>query len=98
MLSQAGKPRAYVSRVLNAAEQNYGIKQKETLAALWSMTNYSIHFRKNFKLVTDHKAMEQIKAKVNFGFMKTQRWSSGLAMFDFGIRYRKAKHLWLQML
>ncbi|KAG0442406.1 Retrovirus-related Pol polyprotein from transposon 17.6 [Dictyocoela muelleri] len=75
VLRQEGKPVAYISRLLNKAEQNYGITEKETLAALWAMEKLEYFLMgSRFSLITDHKAIEQLKSKVDFGSQRIQRW------------------------
>ncbi|KAF9747730.1 Retrovirus-related Pol polyprotein from transposon, partial [Nosema granulosis] len=44
---------------------------------------------KKFKLVTDHKAIEFIKTKVEFGSARIQRWFQRFEKFNFDVEYRK---------
>ncbi|KAF9761956.1 Retrovirus-related Pol polyprotein from transposon opus [Nosema granulosis] len=94
VLRQEGKPVAYVSRILNKAEQNYGITEKETLAALWAMEKLQYLLLGNrFTLITDHFATEQIKSKIDFGSSRIQRWFHRFERFNFDIEYRKGETL-----
>jgi hypothetical protein len=43
---------------------------------------------KRFILVTDHKAIEELKRKREFGFSRIQRWFERFEKFDFEIKYR----------
>ncbi|KAF9762574.1 Retrovirus-related Pol polyprotein from transposon 17.6 [Nosema granulosis] len=89
-LRQNGKPVAYLSRTLSGAERNYGITEREVLASLWAMEKLQYHLiGKKFKLVTDHKAIEFIKTKIEFGSARIQRWFYRFEKFDFDVEYRK---------
>lgn len=85
---------AYISRLLNKYEKNYGITEKETLAAVWSINKFEFYlYGKKFKLITDHKALEQIKNKNKFGFARTQRWLELLTKFDFEVIYKPGREI-----
>ncbi|KAF9747729.1 Retrovirus-related Pol polyprotein from transposon, partial [Nosema granulosis] len=89
-LRQNGRPVAYLSRTLIGAEKNYGITDREVLASLWTMEKLQYHLvGKKFKLVTDHKAIEFIKTKVEFGSARIQRWFKRFEKFNFDVEYRK---------
>jgi hypothetical protein len=53
---------AYASRVLNEAERNYTVTEKECLAIIWA-TKYFHHFLQGqkFSIVTDHEAIPWLK-------------------------------------
>lgn len=58
VLLQENRPISYISRSLSKTEQNYGITEKEVLAALWAMEKFSFYLiGRRFKLKTDHKAI-----------------------------------------
>jgi hypothetical protein len=40
ILRQGGKPVCYASRSLSGSEKNYGITEREVLAALWGMEKF----------------------------------------------------------
>lgn len=88
------EPIAFISRTLSFAEKNYGITVREVLAALWAMEKlrYFLH-RHRFTLRTDHKAIEVIKKKVEFGSSKMIRWFSRFNKFDFDLEYVEDERL-----
>ncbi|KAG0418701.1 Transposon Ty3-I Gag-Pol polyprotein [Dictyocoela roeselum] len=46
-----------------------------------------------FTLITDHKAIEQLKTKLDLGSARIQRWFQRLKRFDFEIKYRDGANL-----
>ena len=89
VLMQNGKPVVYISRCLTKAEQNYSITEKEVLASLWAMEKLQYYlFGKPFILITDHKAIEELKFKKEFGSSRIQRWFERLEKFQFKVEYR----------
>ncbi|KAG0432949.1 Retrovirus-related Pol polyprotein from transposon 17.6 [Dictyocoela muelleri] len=94
VLIQDDIPVAYLSKVFNKAETRYSITEKETLASLWAMEKLRFYLMGNkFTLITDHKAIEYLKSKIEFGSARIQRWFSRLEMFDFDIKYRKRSEM-----
>ena len=93
-LLQDGQPVAYISRTLTKSERAYGITERETLAALWAMEKlqYQLLGRK-FMLVTDHKALEFMKEKKEFGSHRIQRWAERFGRFEFEVVYRKGEDM-----
>jgi Reverse transcriptase (RNA-dependent DNA polymerase)/RNase H-like domain found in reverse transcriptase/Integrase core domain/Aspartyl protease len=93
-LRQNDKPVAFLSRTLRGAEKNYGITEKEVLAALWAMEKLQYHLvGKRFTLITDHKAIEFIKTKIEFGSARVQRWFHRFEKFNFDVEYRKGSEM-----
>ncbi|KRH94579.1 pol polyprotein, partial [Pseudoloma neurophilia] len=89
-LRQNGNPIFHISRVLKGAEINYAITEKELLATLWAMEKLMFYLiGKRFHLVTDHKAIEMINEKKNFGNARIERWMHRFAEFDFVPIYRE---------
>lgn len=83
---------AYISRCLNGAEKRYLVTEKEVLAALWAMEKFRYFLElKEFTLVTDHKAMEELKNKKDFGSHRLHRWFERLENFHYSVKYRKGK-------
>lgn len=48
---------------------------------------------KKFTLITDHKAIEFIKKKIDFGSSRTRRWFERLQRFECDVEYRKGEEL-----
>jgi hypothetical protein len=68
VLLQKGSPVAYISRSLTPCERNYSITEKEVLASLWAMEKFNFYlYGRESVLITDHKTIEEIKRKVDFG-------------------------------
>jgi hypothetical protein len=44
---------------------------------------------KKFILITNHKAMEEMKRKKDFGSARVQRWFERLEKFNFEVVFRK---------
>jgi hypothetical protein len=94
VLRQNNKPIAYISRSLSPSEKNYTITEKEVLAALWAMEKLNFYlFGKEFVLVTDHKAIEELKQKVDFGTPRITRWFERIEKYQFKIRYKKGEEI-----
>lgn len=86
------RPIAYASRVLNSAERNYSITEKEMLGALWAMEHfyYYLHGRE-FVLKTDHKALEAINTKGYLDSARIERWQDRIFRFNFIVEYQKGE-------
>jgi hypothetical protein len=94
VLYENNKPVAFISRSLSNAEKNYSITEREVLAALWAMEKLEYFlFGKPFKLISDHKAITEIKNKVNFGSPRIQRWFERLERFHFEPIYKEGKEI-----
>lgn len=90
VLKQGEEVIAYISRALRQAEKSYSITEKETLAVIWACEKFEYHlFGREFELVTDHKAIEQLKLKIEFGSHRIKRWFERLEKFNFKVTYRK---------
>ena len=86
---------AYISKLLNEAERNYEIHDKEMLAIIRCLKAWR-HFLEGakdwFEIWTDHKNLEY--------FMKAQklnqrqaRWSLYLSRFDFALKHVAGKSM-----
>lgn len=94
VLRQVGKPVIYISRSLSGSEKNYSISEKEVLGAMWAMEKLRYYLEgKEFDLVTDHKAIEEIKKKKEFGSQKINRWFERLERFQFKVKYKPCREL-----
>jgi len=89
------RPVAYISKLLNKAERNYEIHDKEMLAIIRCLEAWR-HFlegaKDQFEIWTDHKNLEY--------FMKAQklnqrqaRWSLYLSRFDFSLKHVAGKSM-----
>lgn len=94
VLRQEANVVSYISRALTKEEKNYSVSEKEALAALWAMEKFSFYLLgKEFDLITDHKAIEEIKRKKNFGSHKINRWFERLERFQFNVKYKAGEEL-----
>ena len=67
-LKQNGVPIEHISRTLRGAENNYSSTEKEALAAIWAMEKPELNLSGNeLVLITDHKPLESIRVKKEFG-------------------------------
>ena len=73
---------AYTSRILNDAERNYTVTEKECLAIIWA-TKYFHHFLQGheFSIVTDHEAIPWLK-KHKQPKGRLARWIIHLSEYD----------------
>lgn len=94
VLRQDGKPVAYISRALTKAEQNYSITEREVLASLWAMEKLKFYLHgKEFTLISDHKPIEELRKKADFGTPRLMRWIERLERFNFKCIYREGKKM-----
>ena len=94
VLKQKEEAVAYISRTLSKAEKNYGITEREVLAALWAMEKFQYYLLgREFDLITDHQAITEIRRKPEFGSMRVQRWIERLERFEFTVKYRKGEEM-----
>ena len=88
------RPVAYASRKLQPAEQNYSITEKEMLGALWAMEHFEYFlYGREFKLRTDHKALEAFNTKGSVDSARVQRWAERLARYSFVVEYRRGEEM-----
>lgn len=94
MLTQSvdGKehPIAYMSRSLTAAEKNYSITERETLAVLVALEHWRCYLEngKTFTVYTDHSAIKWF-ISLNNPTGRLARWGVRLSSFDFTIKHRR---------
>ncbi|KAI4293299.1 hypothetical protein PAPHI01_2573 [Pancytospora philotis] len=87
-------PIRLLSRKLSPAERNYGITEKEFLAVVWAIRQLDYVLRgRRFSVITDHKALEVIRTKDDFGNARMHRWLDAIQGYDFDITYRKGSEM-----
>lgn len=88
------KPIAYASRSLTSTERNYSITEKEMLGAIWAMEHFKYYlYGREFKLRTDHKALEAFNTKGYLESARIQRWMDRIQIFDFVVEYQKGESI-----
>ncbi|CAC5378745.1 unnamed protein product [Mytilus coruscus] len=89
--NQQEKIIAYGSRILNKAERNYCVTDKELLALRYFVEYYRQYLLgRKFKIRTDHQALIWLfSLKEPKG--KIARWIEILSPFDFSVKYRPGK-------
>jgi hypothetical protein len=87
-------PIRWASKKLTKTEQNYAITEKELYAVVWGMEHFSYQLKgRKFNLITDHKALEYMKNKGNFGNKRIERWIDRIQEYDFSITYKKGEEV-----
>ncbi|XP_026315169.1 uncharacterized protein K02A2.6-like [Hyposmocoma kahamanoa] len=94
-LSQASRPVAFFSRMLNKSEHNHSAIEKEAYAIVESLKKWR-HFLigKPFRLITDQRSVSFMfnnKLTSKIKNEKIQRWRLELAPFKYDIIYRPGK-------
>jgi hypothetical protein len=94
VLKQKDQAIAYISRSLTKSELNYIVNEKEMLAVVWALEKFRYYLTgRHFTLITDHKALEELKTQLEFGSFRVQRWFDKLARYDFVVKYMKGEEL-----
>lgn len=94
MLTQSidGKehPIAYMSKSLTAAEKNYSITERETLAVLIALEHWRCYIEngQQFTVYTDHSALKWFLSLSN-PTGRLARWGVRLSAFNFVIKHRR---------
>ena len=82
---------AYASRLLQGAEKHLGITEKECLAVVWGINQFSIYLDKTvFTIVTDHSALQWLM-KIKDSNNKLARWAIYIQSYKFNIIHRQGK-------
>ena len=86
---QGNHPMAYASRKLTAAEKNYTITERETLAVVFALKSWRQYLFKCFEIFTDNQAVVYLRSKLHMSKRKA-RWIEFLADFDFSTAARES--------
>jgi len=82
-------PIAYVSRILNKAEQNYSTIEKECLAIIYCTKHFRPYlYGRKFTITTDHKPLVWLHS-IKDPSSRLWKWRSKLAEYDYDIHYKK---------
>ena len=94
---QDGKPVAYASRALTAAEQNYAQIEKELLAVLFGCDRFDVFtFGRLIKIESDHKPLQSIvKKPIALAPKRLQRMLLRLQRYSFELVYRKGSEMYI---
>lgn len=84
-------PIAYGSRVLNAAEQNYSVIEKEFLAILHFVKHYRPYlYGRKFTIVTDHQPLVSIHRSKDQG-LRIVQWRTKLDGYEYNIIHKPGR-------
>ena len=84
-------PVCYYSKRLNIHQQRYSTIEKEALALLLAIRNFSVYFSTHpVTLYTDHSPLQFLKNMANYN-QKLLRWSLELQQFNLHIVHRPGK-------
>lgn len=87
-------PIQWASNKLTDTEKRYKISEKEMPAIYWAVKKFVYELRgRKFKLVSDHKALQEIRNKAEFNNARINRWIDQIQEFDFEICYNKGEEL-----
>lgn len=83
-----------ISKKLLPSQMNWGITEKEVYALVWAVEKLERYIKgRKFHVITDHKAIEWIRIKKDFGNPRIQRWMECLQCYDFSVEYRKGEEM-----
>ena len=78
------------SKKLTPAEKRYGITEKEMYAVFWATKKFEYELSgRKFKLITDHKALTEIRKKGHFNNNRVNRWIDLIQEFDVECEKKK---------
>ena len=96
ILSQEGRPMAFMSKTLNTCERRYPAIEKEATAIIESVRKWA-HFLKAgvFTLVTDQKSLSFMFDKENHGNIKNKImiWRLELSQYDYEIHTPRKENI-----
>ena len=83
-------PVAYASRKLSAAEKNYTIAERETLAVVLALKCWKLYLFKHFDVYTDNQAVVYLGTKAHLS-KREARWSDLFAEYHFTVHHVPGK-------
>jgi len=90
------RPVAYISRVLEGAEQNFGVTEKECLAFVWASLRLRAYLKGDRFLVrTDHNCLRWLINIDGTAHGRLARWRMRLNELAFDIAYKPGLTHWL---
>ena len=94
-LLQDGKPVAYASRSMTAAQRNYAIIEKELLAVLFGCERFHHYiYGKEVRVMSDHKPLEAIMKKpLSSAPPRLQRMLLRLQKYNIVLSYKAGKEM-----
>jgi hypothetical protein len=91
ILEQDGKPVAFVSKRLSAAETNYSIRDKELLAVTHALRQFRVYLLgAPFTVSTDHESLKYLLSQKELTG-RLARWAESLADFDLRIEHIRGR-------
>jgi RNase H-like domain found in reverse transcriptase/Integrase zinc binding domain len=91
VLTQEGQPIAFMSKKMNAAEQNYTITEKEMMAIIQGVHQWRKYLetpREPTVVITDHKNLEYFKT-ARITNRRQARWALEIQDIPYRVQYRK---------
>ena len=85
-------PIAYHSQRLNSAQMNYAVHEKETLAIISALDQWSqyLHNGIHFTIVTDHESIKYLDTQPKLS-QRQARWIETLSEYNYTVKYRPRK-------
>ncbi|GFV35124.1 retrovirus-related Pol polyprotein from transposon 17.6 [Trichonephila clavipes] len=88
VLQQNQKPIAFASRILNKAERNYTVTERECLVVIWALNKFKTYFGPlPAKVITDHAALTKLTNGKNLS-SRMIRWALKLSEFNIEWEHR----------
>lgn len=96
MSDGSDRPIAFASRTLTAAEKNYSVLERESLAIIFGVRKFHQYLYGNFvTIITDHKPLVGLYREDNvipaMAASRIQRWALTLPGYDYKIVYREGQ-------
>ena len=91
VLTQGGRPVAYMSAKLSPAEKNYTADERETLAVVTAFRAWRQYLFLPFVLETDSQVVAHLLTKRGELTQRQQRWVEKMVDFNFTVRQVRSK-------